>query len=566
MKKTKISCMILAFLFLASLLSGCKNETASVTTPGVTNSTTTNPAGTVEPTPETVYSLLPIVDEAVYYSLWTGIPPYMAGLIEDPAVQMSFYKEVGARTNIFFEFDCVASEAESERFFIMMASDEYPDIINIDMAAYYTTGGDGAIEDGVSVDLTSLVYEYAPEYVKVIESNPDILYELKTDNGAMVSFALVYKEVGMESTSGMLIRQDWMDELGLESPSTYDEFYNVIKAINVAYGASILIDSAGGDTSLSAGHGVSVTFQMKMNSWAYPFYVVDGEVRFGFAEPGFYDYIEMVSTWYKEGLIHPEWYDEAKKLQWGNYSAVLDDSLSVVIGVPTSISSMLSLAEEGSSMKFSAVGGLQKEKTDEKLHVGAVSPAAVKSYGSSVTTSCKDPVPFVKLINYLCTDEGSMLYNFGVENEAYTLDENGNPQWTELVTNDPDIPFNMASEIYASGVSGVIGMRAGVYDYSKNFFGFGAEEQEILDVMLNIYDYAWNYPSAAAMNATEEAAFNGIMSDLNTYMQESLLPFVTGAKAISEIEDFVNHLYTMGIEDAIAIKQSAYNRYLEATR
>ena len=46
-------------------------------------------------------------------------------------------------------------------------------------------------------------------------------------------------------------------------------------------------------------------------------------------------------------------------------------------------------------------------------------------YGLAITKDCEDPVRAIKFLDYLCSDEGAVLYKWGVEGENYFVDENG---------------------------------------------------------------------------------------------------------------------------------------------
>ena len=47
-------------------------------------------------------------------------------------------------------------------------------------------------------------------------------------------------------------------------------------------------------------------------------------------------------------------------------------------------------------------------------------------------------------------------------------------------------------------------------------------------------------------------------------MDETISKFVVGDLSLDQFDSFVQKLKDMGIEDCIAIEQTAYNRYLEA--
>ena len=59
----------------------------------------------------------------------------------------------------------------------------------------------------------------------------------------------------------------------------------------------------------------------------------------------------------------------------------------------------------------------------------------------------------------------------------------------------------------------------------------------------------------------ESAEYTRIMNDINTYIDEMSVRFLVGSEPISNFDNFVQTIYSMGIERAIDIYQGAYERY-----
>ena len=55
-----------------------------------------------------------------------------------------------------------------------------------------------------------------------------------------------------------------------------------------------------------------------------------------------------------------------------------------------------------------------------------------------ITTSCKNPELAAKWLDYQYSDEGCFLNWYGTEGESWTYGADGTPQFTELITNNPD--------------------------------------------------------------------------------------------------------------------------------
>ena len=53
--------------------------------------------------------------------------------------------------------------------------------------------------------------------------------------------------------------------------------------------------------------------------------------------------------------------------------------------------------------------------------------------------------------------------------------------------------------------------------------------------------------------------------DIETYVKENVVNFITGNKPLSEWDNYVKTLKDMGIEDVVAVKQAWYDRTAETT-
>ena len=60
--------------------------------------------------------------------------------------------------------------------------------------------------------------------------------------------------------------------------------------------------------------------------------------------------------------------------------------------------------------------------------------------------------------------------------------------------------------------------------------------------------------------ASEERS--DIMNNINTYVDEMTLKFITGVTSLDEFDAYMAQLKAMGIEDAIAITQSQYDAFM----
>jgi putative aldouronate transport system substrate-binding protein len=53
------------------------------------------------------------------------------------------------------------------------------------------------------------------------------------------------------------------------------------------------------------------------------------------------------------------------------------------------------------------------------------------------------------------------------------------------------------------------------------------------------------------------------MADVNVYSEEMVLKFIMGVEPLSKFDEYVGKIKELGIEEAIAVTQSAVDRFME---
>ena len=146
-----------------------------------------------------------------------------------------------------------------------------------------------------------------------------------------------------------------------------------------------------------------------------------------------------------------------------------------------------------------------------------------------------------------------MLSNYGVEGVYYTLDENGQPQWTDLVLHNPDgMNINYAIHYYA--------LHHGPMNrvWNRDAAGY-TDDENACEGIWGISDDAYVMP-AITMTADEGTEFANIMTDADAYVNEMAVKFVNGMADLNDFDAFTAQLKAMRVEDAIAIQQAALTR------
>lgn len=489
----------------------------------------------------------PLFDDVTTFTLWTSNSPDLSEIISDLNEYLVF-SQLEQATNVRWDATLVSFFSSDEQFQLMVASQDYTDVVCRAIDSY-TGGTDQAIEEEFLIDVSDLIDENMPNLLDWFDKYPELRKQMTTVEGNIGGFPKFYQEPS-DVNEGALIRLDWLEELGLESPKTYDDLHNVLTQFKEQKNASaplVIPVNTGVQGNLLYGYNID------------NYYQVDGQVRFGPMQPEFKEYLTMMNQWYNEGLLSDSFLTSQAEVLM-DFSTILSGDTGVWCGSGTqSITQLLSMAAE-SQPDMRITGMTNVTKDGDTAHVGTESQI-LDSIMWSITTQCSDPAAIARYVDYLYSDAGILLANYGVEGETFHYVD-GKPVLTELVTNNPDYSYNLALNIFTcdrqTPVPFIIDEQKARNDYSEDQSNAVAVWNEATDGLYNIPRQGVN------MTTKEQEEYNSTYSDIDTYMDETISKFVVGDLSLDQFDSFVQKLKDMGIEDCIAIEQTAYDRYLEA--
>lgn len=434
---------------------------------------------------------------------------------------------------------------ENEKFNIMVASDELPDIIEHQWLSY-PGGPQKAIDDGVIISISDHK-DKAPNLFKYFEEDKEAFKLTQTDSGDVFAFPFIRGDKSLLTSLGLIIRQDWLDDLGLDMPETIDDWEKVLTAFRDEKGASAPLSMQMGQFSNGFFCG----------AYGTPFaYYKDGNtIKYGPAEPGFKDFIIKMNDWYNKKLIDPNF-------------AVLDSKT-----IDSNILNGVAGATSGSIGR--GIGKWMSGKVSDEFRLeGAPSPVLNKgetqefgfrqlvvpgSAFAAITTSCKNVDTAMKFLDYGYSDEGEMLYNFGIEGESYEIVD-GYPKYTDNIVNNPE------------GLS----MTAALAQYTRSFDrGPFVQDKRYMEQYAVLPEQkrawtTWESTNADAhllphiyISSEDQNEYANLKTNISTYANEMLLKFIMGKESLSNYDSFVEELNQRGLEKVLEMQQKAYDKYLK---
>ncbi len=608
MKKNRTLALLLVLTMMVALLAGCGDTAASSQTaaqPETTASAASEaPAEPVppeaeasvpeastleEPVPEDgpadfteananmdfsgykamlkeLHTELPITEEPVTLSYFFGFEGSTLNYIQGGTMNdHQVWNWLEENTGVTMELNVVDKTQETDQFNLMIASGDYADIFP---AGDYANGLEAAYEEEIVTDLTDYLEEYMPNYHQIIHSDQNILKDVQ-DGGMFLGIYALKDQIANPSGQGAFVRMDWLEDLNMEVPQTYDQLTEVLRAFKTEKGAvepmSLYntINMQNGQLIGGFGSIAELSTNGMGGSALSGFYQIDGEVIFGATAEGTRKYLSWLNDLYQEDLINFENMQNREMNPFSDLNAGL-------------------AASGGTGYIFNnqPFGGIYSDQsTDENCNwwpvqdvaeeAGATIPffeevSFIDMTSLAISSQCENVEVALQFLDYGYSYEGSLLYNFGFQKgsgegtvETWDFGTDGEP----LMDGDALLTVAEATNI-ASGVISTKDLAGIVFD-KRLSFEFGERELSCFDAWATNKNTYCILGSATTLNPEESTTASSIYSDILTYVATASLQFINGDLDIKDDtvwNRYVSDIEGMNISELTNIVQGAYDR------
>lgn len=305
--KSVLALMLVLMLVLAGCSTGSSDtkedgasETATEETAGETTEETADAEGPVTPEHE-----FPIVKDKI--ELTVMVPSQTS--VEDMNTNdfTTWYEE---QTNIHINWNVIPSDSATDKVNISLASKDFPDIymdcgITLTQQAAY--GGQGAF-----IPLNDLIDKYSTTFQSIMDQVGGLEGVITMGDGNIYCLPYLEKCQHCECSSKMWYNTEWLATLGLEKPTTTDEFKDMLVAFkendpngNGANDEVPLLSFDGGwhSDAISGWLTDPFVYTSPDNNYAY---LDNGTIKFAYAEDGWKDAMAWIHELYAEGLYYDQ--------------------------------------------------------------------------------------------------------------------------------------------------------------------------------------------------------------------------------------------------------------------
>lgn len=556
MKRTLALLMILAMVLG---LCACGSTTASTpesTTQESAAAPATEPdaAPEVPDTPEEISEAEEAPAASVSYPLEEPCTFTMTAILRNNVLAMlgdddftvtSAYQGLEKGTGCSIEFNMLGEATAEEKTNIALAAGDMTDFYT--NLGTYGTNQTGAVQDGILFDLAPYLAEFAPDYQALLDSDEELRAGATNPDGTITVFVSQAADV---VSKGIVIRQDWLDKLGLDIPTNREDLEEVLKQFQNELGATMpILVNNGLESGLSASFNVpfaglrSVDFMLTEPNGT--------ETVACFASENFIDYLLYLNHLYKEGYITDDFMSTGR--EFGNWES---SYYSGKCGVWSDGFRELDPANRSNAddpnYQISPFA-----LTDYECHVAERSTASMDGM-IFVTTACQEPEKAISFINYCYTEEGRRNGLYGMEGDGYNLVD-GKVELTENITNNPNgWTVNNALTWYGGGQWMPTCQDMGYYEAIC-----APESLEGVSYWTEAYgDKSMKLPSGVSLTTDGNHEFNDLAGDVLTLFSESAVRVVTGDLDEAGYREAIENANSMGLTRMTQLYQEALDAYL----
>lgn len=577
MKQRKIAIVSL-LLSAAMLLTACSGTPSSSGSGSQSSQTppasSAGSAGQSESTPESSNTAKGenwVTDTPVTLKVWC----MREDNVEDIETN-EFIKWLEQETNVNLEFEQASSAEALQKFNLSLASGSYPDVY---LSANQVQNMTSTIMNatlmkfgpaGVFVPLNDYIEQYGTNTKKLFDDVSYIKDGITMPDGniyALPSYSEIYH---VRYSEKLWIDQSWLDNLGLDTPTTTDEYYEVLKAFKEqdANGNGDPNDEIPLAGCINSWHSDPSSFLM--NAFIYDdddkrLMVENNSVDTILNKEAYREGLRYVRKLYDEGLLYSESYaQEGTQLK-----SLASASPNVVGGF--AVGAPMGVLDAGSDLYKTCVTLAPLKGPDGHQTCGYYGYGDMRVGAFMITSACENPEVAFKLADFMYTEDSSVRLRQGIKDEDWRMAKDGEKTFDDK----PATYARITPLVTDGGAQNHHFGNSGLFRESNDSFigawavqeGFDIRSLDGIEQLL--IEQTWPYDGfepeqtlpPVIFTEEEGTEVSTIEVEVQKYAKEQRVLFITGQKDIeADWDEYVSGLQSLGIDRMVELYNTAYQR------
>ncbi|GAB2560180.1 extracellular solute-binding protein [Gracilibacillus alcaliphilus] len=470
--------------------------------------------------------------------------------------------------NFTFQTTSYDSAAAQERRQISLASGDYPDVFflinwvdSFEASEVLRYG-----KQGVLIPLNELIEEHAPNLSQLLEENDEYRRIAVAPDGNIYGVPQFEECFHCTWSNKIWINTEWLEELGLDMPTTHEEFKDVL----IAFKEQDPNGNGQQDEIPLSGSAATIyesIIPFLMNGFVYDdarsrLLVNNGQVDFAPVTEGWREGLEYIHSLYAEGLIDSGAFTQNNDA----YRQLGNNADDVILGAGAAPHPKTFIDNEN-EYDFNPLPPLQGPNHQYAAYTYPV----FNNSTFVITNKASEDVQIkaIQLLDYMFTEEGSTRAHFGVEGEDWVKPEDGDlaineevePILNQLHPEDPTNNSWGASAQFFQPRE----YRDGWVQAEDIYTDEGYERR--LQEATYLYEGKEpreQFPYWAAWYPEEvQDEYATLSTNILDNVEQSAVRFITGELSLeNDWDDYIAGLESLGVDRYIELNQEVYNNYL----
>lgn len=544
MKSKRVLALLLSATLLSGVFAGCSQK--SGTSSNAANSGTgSNGSGT--PDYMNPVGQYPITKDKITLTVLGKKDPGGTDWGD-----LEVFKDLEKTTNIHLDFTLAEGDTFTEKKNLDLAGGKYTDLI-LRGGSVSKTDEETYGPQGIFLDLTSLINNYAPNIKSLLETNKTVKASVTAMDSHIYGLPYYFTTATLQGHQGFY-DSAWMKNVGIDKePTTTDELYTMLQAFKdkdvnnngdandeipfSCVGVANMKYLMGYFTGMTGGIGFDINDA--------------GEVVYVPALASYKDFLTYANKMYKNGLLDPEFSTQTSQ-QW---QAKVKGGL---VGIYNASPTLLDASTKSQQLSLLPLTSPSNSKK--------VCPAPDNIYTSEamITDNCKYPEAAIRLLDMFYAPEDKAVQGFsgltafiGYENKEwkYTDSSKSAYEFIAPMTSFADINKSVSVNMELPGLLNFTAM-------PSNNPLLQMKVNEVKEKQIPYYRSA--YPVNARFTTQESEQGNTIENDLFNQVVQRSTKFIIGEESLDNFDKYLQDLNTIGLKDLLKIKTDAYARWQKA--
>lgn len=479
-------------------------------------------------------------------------------------LESGIMKELEEKHGINIEWDIYYNSDWSEQKSLLLASGDLPDAF---LGSICLTASDMAQNKSLFLDLTDMITEETmPNLTQIFEDDPEMKAICTDRDGKIYSLP---KKLGLRPVAdgnSLYINKEWLDNLGLDMPTTYQELEDVLEAF-------VTEDADGdGDPTNEIGYtnsAGSTVLSGDLRNILFPFGTMvsradnymglnsEGEPVFMPAEENYKEAVEWMHELWEKGILDPEYFTQDSSMATSKRQAEGGSQVGL-------ITAWTADAEAGGNAdQFELLEAL--EGPDGNRYVeNASNYLDVADRELVISKDCENPEKLLAWADDFYDNVVTLQTTYGSISDGLVTD-NGDGTYT---VNAPEDGSSLDTSAWSNSLKdfGPKYMSEDFYDKvslpEDQGDGLKLKEDEV-NAKYVTTDTNVGFP-LVQYTSEEQSQLTTLGTDIYQYVEAQYAHWVVDGGIEEEWDAYIDQLNLMGLQDLIKVQTDAYNAYLEA--